>query len=476
MIRGHSQPTRRPLPRNGGVLQRKCACGQHSSGECGDCRKEREGTLQRAAITAVPAPAVPEITYEVLRSPGQPLDGSTRAFMETRMTHSINRYCGPTSHAATGLHVTEPRDASEQEADRIAQVVASDRTSTAQTHTLPRRDFSQVRVHTGAAAARAAEAMNAAAYTVGDHIVFGQGRYAPQTRAGVELLAHELTHTVQQRQASPLVMRQEAVPGLGGASQAYDGCRDRDAMVRARADASRMVSHAVDLLGDRNLQRAAPLLSAHFHLDPTRPSTRDDLQLLRGQFGRMAAALGSGIRIVCRSAPRPGTGAPPPSMPVDDECRTAGAHSTSCAAGNATALVTICESTLLGMGDGPLVKTLMHEFTHVACNGMPRITSGGRRGGEVYYDGDALPGTQSNVLTQADSYAWFALQANRVATEAPSATRPAQRGGGRSRAPWWGVLGVGAALTLGALAAPGLLLGGLLGLALGGAGLLGLFD
>jgi flagellar basal body-associated protein FliL len=60
-------------------------------------------------------------------------------------------------------------------------------------------DFSQVRVHTGAQAAEAARAVDAQAFTVGQDIVFGAGHYAPETTAGKKLLAHELTHVVQQQ-------------------------------------------------------------------------------------------------------------------------------------------------------------------------------------------------------------------------------------------------------------------------------------
>jgi hypothetical protein len=59
-------------------------------------------------------------------------------------------------------------------------------------------DFSRVRVHADAGAANSAHAVNAHAYTLGNHIVFGAGQYAPQTRAGRHLLAHELAHVVQQ--------------------------------------------------------------------------------------------------------------------------------------------------------------------------------------------------------------------------------------------------------------------------------------
>lgn len=59
-------------------------------------------------------------------------------------------------------------------------------------------DFSHVKVHTGADAAASAQSINALAYTTGENIVFGQGQFAPDTATGKRLLAHELTHVVQQ--------------------------------------------------------------------------------------------------------------------------------------------------------------------------------------------------------------------------------------------------------------------------------------
>jgi hypothetical protein len=137
-----------------GLLQRKCACGQHTivGGECEECRRKRAGTLQRAAINTAPTHGVPPIVHDVLNSPGQPLDAGTRAFMEPRFG----------------------------------------------------QDFSQVRVHTGSRAAESAQAVNALAYTVGRNVVFGTGQYAPGTNEGGRLLAHELTHVVQQDRGSHL--------------------------------------------------------------------------------------------------------------------------------------------------------------------------------------------------------------------------------------------------------------------------------
>ena len=136
------------IPVQTGLLQRKCGCGQHSiaGAECEGCRQKREGMSQRAAMSPGAVSTVPQIVHEVLGSSGQPLDAGTRAFMEPRFGY----------------------------------------------------DFSQVRLHTDARAAESTSAVNALAYTVGRDVVFGEGQYEPETDNGRGLLAHELTHVVQQ--------------------------------------------------------------------------------------------------------------------------------------------------------------------------------------------------------------------------------------------------------------------------------------
>lgn len=70
-------------------------------------------------------------------------------------------------------------------------------------------DLSQVRVHIGAAAERSARDVNAIAYTAGSNIVFGAGRFSPSTPDGRRLLAHELTHVIQQSKAVDIHPRRE---------------------------------------------------------------------------------------------------------------------------------------------------------------------------------------------------------------------------------------------------------------------------
>src|ERR1700731_3622815 len=110
-------------------LQRKCACGNHTmSGECEQCKK-KDGLLRRASFSprgrgTEGEGAVPLIVYEVLRSPGQPLDPATRAFMEPRFDHDFTRV--PTHGAAMRsaqrqLGINGPNDSWEQDADRTAE-------------------------------------------------------------------------------------------------------------------------------------------------------------------------------------------------------------------------------------------------------------------------------------------------------------------------------------------------------------------
>jgi len=135
------------MPANEFHLQRKCVCGSYGTGG-GECDKCRNGgaKLQRTAVGCRKPETLPSVVHDVLGSPGHPLDANTRAWMEPRFGY----------------------------------------------------DFSNVRVHTDTQAAESAQAVNALAYTVGRDVVFGAGHYAPRSESGKRLLAHELTHVVQQ--------------------------------------------------------------------------------------------------------------------------------------------------------------------------------------------------------------------------------------------------------------------------------------
>lgn len=70
-------------------------------------------------------------------------------------------------------------------------------------------DFSSVRIHTDNKAAESAKSINAYAYTFGNNIVFGDNQYVPETETGKKLLAHELTHVVQQNHLNNQIQRDE---------------------------------------------------------------------------------------------------------------------------------------------------------------------------------------------------------------------------------------------------------------------------
>lgn len=138
---------------------------------------------------------VPPIVHDALRaSHGQPLAPRTRDFMESRFAHDFSRV---PAHA--DLTIGQAGDRFEQEADRAAEQPTRPAAA-------PHHDFGDVRVHTDARAASAARSVAAEAFTVGRDVFFAEGRYAPETGAGRKLLAHELTHVVQQEHA-PVVQR-----------------------------------------------------------------------------------------------------------------------------------------------------------------------------------------------------------------------------------------------------------------------------
>ena len=73
-------------------------------------------------------------------------------------------------------------------------------------------DFSNVKIHTGSVAAKSAGSINALAYTSGNNIVFNQNQYSPQSESGRKLLAHELTHVVQQSHNDTSHLQRQPAP------------------------------------------------------------------------------------------------------------------------------------------------------------------------------------------------------------------------------------------------------------------------
>jgi hypothetical protein len=105
-------------------------------------------------------------------------------------------------------------------------------------------DFSGVRVHTDASAARSAMALRSRAYTIGQDVVFGPGRYAPGTTAGRQLLAHELAHTIQQRNQQRNVQPGSSLPVSSPADAA-----EREASHAAASGGAVSISQTQNTIG-----------------------------------------------------------------------------------------------------------------------------------------------------------------------------------------------------------------------------------
>ena len=95
-------------------------------------------------------------------------------------------------------HTTPARTAS---SSRVSISGGSPLPKSVRSHMEPRfgANFANVRVHTGETAANQSAHVSAHAFTVGDHIFFGKNKYEPDSASGRELIAHELTHTIQQQ-------------------------------------------------------------------------------------------------------------------------------------------------------------------------------------------------------------------------------------------------------------------------------------
>jgi hypothetical protein len=223
---------------SGFVVQRKCACGGPAgfTGECEECRRkkflgkplrrtlainepddeqEREADRVAERVMRIAEPArtsrgtespasslvqgrvngpgtggvgtAPPLVQEVLASPGQPPDASARAFLEPRFGQSLD----------------------------------------------------DVRLHTDTRAHRAAKSVHARAFTVGRHIVFGGGEYVPHSITSTLLLAHELTHVIQQAGGASILARKSSAAGE----------RDEGVVAVAESVAGDEVESAVDVAG-----------------------------------------------------------------------------------------------------------------------------------------------------------------------------------------------------------------------------------
>jgi hypothetical protein len=240
----------------GWLLQRKCSCGSSTpslTGRCEECQSKKRLGAQTNLRLSEPGDLfereADRISEEVVQ-PGRDVDGSHRVgkpvarLQREEMEMSVeSEEEVPEEEFEGEVEPVEESSLEEEEEAIIAddsgmpkrESGASNAGETSASVRIPKgggraleknvqrfmgqrigHDFSHVRVHTDGEAANSARRLNAHAYTVGADIYFNEGRYNPHDLQGQKLLAHELTHVVQQSAAGPApdspVQRQQAKP------------------------------------------------------------------------------------------------------------------------------------------------------------------------------------------------------------------------------------------------------------------------
>jgi len=220
-------------------LLRKCPCGNVpvAGGECAECEKKKASLQRKLAIGATDDP----LELEADRVADQVMADSHSAV--SRATPRIQRYSGNASGK------TEAAPAS---VDRVLASPGRPLDSALQQDMGQRfgKDFSRVRLHSGAAAERSAHDANAHAYTVGHDIVFGSGRFAPATREGQRLLAHELTHVVQQ--TGDVLRRAPDAKALKEFDERAKKIREHPVFVKLKATGKRETAEILAIIRKRD--------------------------------------------------------------------------------------------------------------------------------------------------------------------------------------------------------------------------------
>jgi outer membrane protein OmpA-like peptidoglycan-associated protein len=195
-------------------LQRTCACGAPSAagGSCTGCEAKANGAgsqvlQKKLAIGSTDDPLEQEadrVADQVMAAPAHSIVGGT----PPRIQHFTGQTDGQADIAAP-TSVDHVLSSPGRPLDPALQQDMGQRFG---------RDFSRVRVHTDAAAARSARDVNSNAYTVGHNVVFGAGQFEPGSVVGKRLLAHELVHTVQQNASQQInrIQRQADITQFPG--------------------------------------------------------------------------------------------------------------------------------------------------------------------------------------------------------------------------------------------------------------------
>lgn len=321
--------------------------------KCAHCEEEEKTVHMKSGLNVSNGGTISSPVHDVTNSPGQSLDNGTRNFMESRFGY----------------------------------------------------DFGKVRIHTDSIAQQSSKELNALAYTHGNHIVFGAGQYQPVTNYGKQLLAHELTHVIQQKHEKGIqrkkeekfdketFMRENCVGVQVDSSKSQCKFEGKQAIVfrLAKEHALRKCSSALRALDVMSVQEIGGLSETIFHLKkaPPRKEIRSTIQNVRTKL--------EATPIFCKTC-------------FDEHCNKGGImaytpmdHSS----------MSICP---LFFNDEKLTETprfLIHEGCHLADIDIAnKFSQKGleeycktEEGGSKYWD-NPCP-VMSETLTNADAWSYF---------------------------------------------------------------------
>lgn len=316
------------------VQRQTCSCGEKAGtgGKFEDGEKPRVEVQRKAPGEGVGVAGhltAPPIVSQVLAQPGRPLDKPTQNFMASRFGH----------------------------------------------------DFSRVRVHTGSEAGKAADRINARAFTAANNIVFGENQYAPQHAAGRELLAHELVHVVQQEGTGkdPQTVSRYYVDDCDKADEDFRSSADGRATAMAKEAVTALERYKKDDTNGQADKKVNDLLVDHF--------------AFQGVGAHLNAVI-KGFRKI-----RNKFVADDYTYECEDDCDSAYAY-----VYQVWSDVHICMNKLKPKGKDFAAHVFLHEMAHF---------SAGAGDLEYYYYGGSSENTSlhpDDAVSNADSYEGFADQ------------------------------------------------------------------
>lgn len=296
-----------------GMLQRTCAsCANEYAGAARQERSVQEANLcPKCRVQAKPLirQMPPLLQREMGTTPEEDEEDKTHLQTKLWLQTKLNRHEKPiqagaapgntpavTSGVASGINAMQGRGQTLSPATRGFM------------ETRFGRDFSQVRVHTDTNAVKIARQINARAFTVGQDIAFASGQYQPHTPSGKRLLAHELTHTIQQ---TGTIQRQGGKSPKPKPKNVYEDCTtsQKAAIGTAFTNALGYVNTAVNALNTaysshpKISARVKSMLQQHFHT-----TKKKDIGKILSKFRDIQNAMSRGINFECETDCDAGTG------------------------------------------------------------------------------------------------------------------------------------------------------------------------